>query len=97
MNPISLDAIEEIQVVIAPFDVRQGGFTGGGVNAITKSGTNTFHGSAYGYYNNEKFYGKTAGKDVKERKKLTDLSTETYGFTFGGPIIKNKLFLLYEL
>ena len=92
MNPISLDAIEEIQVVIAPFDVRQGGFTGGGVNAITKSGTNTFHGSAYGYYNNEKFYGKTAGKDVKERKKLTDLSTETYGFTFGGPIIKNKLF-----
>lgn len=92
MNPISLDAIEEIQVVIAPFDVRQGGFTGGGVNAITKSGTNTFHGSAYGYYNNEKFYGKTAGKDVKERKKVTDLSSETYGFTFGGPIIKNKLF-----
>lgn len=91
-NPISLDAIEEIQVVIAPFDVRQGGFTGGGVNAITKSGTNTFHGSAYGYYNNEKFYGKTPGKDVVERKKITDLSTETYGFTFGGPIIKNKLF-----
>lgn len=92
MNPISLDAIEEIQVVIAPFDVRQGGFTGGGVNAITKSGTNTFHGSVYGYYNNEKFYGKTPGKDVKERKKISDLSTETYGFTFGGPIIKNKLF-----
>lgn len=92
MNPISLDAIEEIQVVIAPFDVRQGGFTGGGVNAITKSGTNTFHGSVYGYYNNEKFYGKTPGKDVKERKKISDLSTETYGFTFGGPIIPNKLF-----
>lgn len=91
-NPISLDAIEEIQVVIAPFDVRQGGFTGGGINAITKSGTNQFHGSAYGYYNNEKFYGKTPGKEEKHREKLDDLSTETYGFTLGGPIIKNKLF-----
>ena len=90
-NPISLDAIEEIQVVIAPFDVRQSGFTGGGINAITKSGTNTFHGSVYGYYNNEKFYGKTPG-DVKERTRLDDQSSETYGVTLGGPIIKNKLF-----
>lgn len=91
-NPISLDAIEEIQVVIAPFDVRQGGFTGGGINAITKSGTNHFHGSAYGYYNNEKFYGKTPGRGVMDRTKLSDQSTETYGFTLGGPILKNKLF-----
>lgn len=90
-NPISLDAIEEIQVVIAPFDVRQSGFTGGGINAITKSGTNTFHGSVYGYYNNEKFYGKTPG-DAKERTRLDDQSSETYGVTLGGPIIKNKLF-----
>lgn len=90
-NPISLDAIEEIQVVIAPFDVRQSGFTGGGINAITKSGTNTFHGSAYGYYNNEKFYGKTPG-DAKERMRLNDQSAETYGVTLGGPIVKNKLF-----
>ncbi len=90
-NPISLDAIEEIQVVIAPFDVRQSGFTGGGINAITRSGTNTFHGSAYGYFNNEKFYGKTPG-DTDDRKRLSDLSTETYGVTLGGPIIKNKLF-----
>lgn len=90
-NPISLDAIEEIQVVIAPFDVRQSGFTGGGINAITKSGTNTFHGSVYGYYNNEKFYGKTPG-DVTNRTRLSDQSAETYGVTLGGPIIKNKLF-----
>lgn len=90
-NPISLDAIEEIQVVIAPFDVRQSGFTGGGINAITKSGTNAFHGSVYGYYNNEKFYGKTPG-NAKERIRLDDQSSETYGVTLGGPIIKNKLF-----
>ena len=91
-NPISLEAIEEIQVVIAPYDVRKGGFTGGGINAITKSGTNTFHGSAYWYYNNENFYGKTPGKDAKERKKLGDQSSATYGFTLGGPIVKDKLF-----
>ena len=91
-NPISLEAIEEIQVVIAPYDVRQGGFTGGGINAITKSGTNTFHGSAYWYYNHENFYGKTPGKDAKERKKLGDQSSATYGFTLGGPIVKDKLF-----
>ena len=90
-NPISLDAIEEIQVVIAPFDVRQSGFTGGGINAVTKSGTNTFQGSVYGYYNNEKFYGKTPG-DVKPRTRLNDQSIETYGVALGGPIIKNKLF-----
>ena len=91
-NPISLEAIEEIQVVIAPYDVRQGGFTGGGINAITKSGTNTFHGSAYWYYNNENFYGKTPGKDAKERKKLGDQRSARYGFTLGGPIVKDKLF-----
>jgi hypothetical protein len=91
-NPISLDAIEEIQVVIAPFDVRQSGFTGAGINAITKSGTNDFHASAYGYYNNQSFTGTTAGKDIEEREKLSDQSDQTYGFTLGGPIVKDKLF-----
>ncbi|WP_075558794.1 TonB-dependent receptor [Parabacteroides timonensis] len=91
-NPISLEAIEELQVVVAPFDVRQSGFTGGGINAITKSGTNTFHGSGYWYYNNENFYGKTPGKNVINRAKLGDQSSGTYGLTLGGPIIKNKLF-----
>ena len=91
-NPISLDAIEEIQVVVAPFDVRQSGFTGGGINAVTKSGTNQFKGSAYTYYNNEGFYGTTPGKDVKKRESLSEQSTQIYGATIGGPIIKDKLF-----
>lgn len=92
-NPISLEAIEEVQVVIAPFDVRQSGFTGGGINAITKSGTNTFHGSVYGYFNNEKLAGKTANEpDKNKRERLSKQSDKTFGVTFGGPIIKNKLF-----
>ena len=57
-NPISMDAIQEIQVVVSPFDVRQGGFTGGGINAITKQGTNKFHGSGYLYYTNQDMYGR---------------------------------------
>jgi hypothetical protein len=90
-NPISLDAIQEIQVLISPFDVRQGGFTGGGINAITKSGTNQFHGSAFGYFTNQNMYGTWS--QVKEEKiKLAEESTKTYGFTVGGPIIKDKLF-----
>lgn len=94
-NPISLDAIEEIQVVVAPFDVRQSGFTGGAMNAITKSGTNTVKGSFYTYFNNQDFAGTTAGKmnPGQERKKLDQQLSQTYGFTVGAPIIKNKLFI----
>ena len=94
-NPISMDAIEEIQVVVAPFDVRQSGFTGGAINSITKSGTNTVKGSAYTYYNNQDFIGTTAGP-IAEGKKRTKYDTqfsETFGFTIGAPIIKNKLFI----
>ncbi len=90
-NPISMDAIQEIQVVASPFDVRQSGFTGGAINAITKSGTNEFKGSAFGYYTDENMYGRwNQAKDVKQ--KLTEETTKTAGFTFGGPIIKDKLF-----
>jgi len=89
-NPISLDAIEEIQVVIAPFDVRQTNFIGGGINAITKSGTNKFKGSAYTYLTNEKMRGNKIGDvDFGDRDEE---STNIYGVTLGGPIIKNKLF-----
>lgn len=89
-NPISLDAIEEVQVVISPYDVRQTNFIGGGLNAITKSGTNTFKGSAYVYHRNENMRGNTIdGTELGTREK--DRKT-TYGMTLGGPIIKNKLF-----
>lgn len=89
-NPISLDAIEEVQVVIAPFDVRQTNFIGGGVNAITKSGTNTFKGSAYTYFQNQDTRGnKINGEDLGARPQE---SKTVYGFTLGGPIVKNKLF-----
>ncbi|MDD4592396.1 MAG: TonB-dependent receptor, partial [Parabacteroides sp.] len=91
-NPISMDAIQEIQVVVSPFDVRQGGFTGGGINAITKQGTNKFHGSAYTYYTNQKMYGKYNAANNYEESKLDTQHTTTYGFSLGGPIIKNKLF-----
>ena len=89
-NPISMDAIDEMQVVVSPFDVRQTNFIGGGINAVTKSGTNTFKGSAYIYYNNENMHGnRVANTDLGERG--TNRST-TYGFTLGGPIVKDKLF-----
>lgn len=90
-NPISIDAIEEMQVVIAPYDVRQTNFIGGGINAITKSGTNTFKGSAYTYQRNENMRGDAiAGQQIPGARDID--RTSTYGFTFGGPIIKNKLF-----
>lgn len=92
IQPISLDAIEQIQVVIAPYDVRQSGFTGGGINAITKSGSNEFKGGAYFYGNNENFVGTTAGKDIKNRKKQDSQTDMQYGLSLGGALIKNKLF-----
>ena len=90
-NPISLEAIEEMQVVIAPYDVRQTNFIGGGVNAITKSGTNTFHGNAYFYHRNENMRGDAVNRtqigQAREKSQYT-----TWGLTLGGPIIKDKLF-----
>lgn len=91
-NPVSMDAIEEVQVVVAPFDVRQSGFTGGAINAITKSGTNTIKGTFYSYFNNQDMIGKTPG-DVDERTEYSTQLSQTYGFTIGAPIIKNKLFI----
>ena len=95
-NPISMDAIEQIQVAVSPFDVRQSGFTGGAINAITKSGTNKFTGTAFTYYTDENLYGRYS-QVYKKTQKLSDESTKTYGFTFGGPIIKDKLFFFTSL
>ena len=89
-TPISLDALEEIQLVVAPYDVRQTNFVGGGINAVTKSGTNTFKGTAYTYYHDKNLRGnKLMGNDLGERDPETN---KIYGFTLGGPIVKNKLF-----
>ncbi|MBS7290702.1 MAG: TonB-dependent receptor, partial [Bacteroidales bacterium] len=90
-SPISIDAIVEMQVVISPYDVRQTNFIGGGVNAITKSGTNTFKGSAYIYHRNENMRGDTVEGETVAGARDKDRNT-TYGFTLGGPIVKNKLF-----
>ena len=89
--PISIDALEEMQVVISPYDVRQTNFIGGGVNAITKSGTNKFKGSAYVYHRNENMRGNmVAGQEISSARDIDRLTT--YGATLGGPIIKDKLF-----
>ena len=90
-NPISIDAIEELQVVISPYDVRQTNFIGGGINAITKSGTNTFKGTAYIYHKNENMQGDAVDGEQISGARDKNRST-TYGFTLGGPIVKNKLF-----
>ncbi|XLE34735.1 TonB-dependent receptor [Tamlana fucoidanivorans] len=88
-QPISLDAIDQIQVALAPYDVTQSGFTGASVNAVTKSGTNEFHGTLYGFYRDESMTGKKIKGDKVTRP---DLNQSQYGVSIGGPIVKNKLF-----
>ncbi len=89
-QPVSLDAIEQIQVSLAPYDVTQAGFTGASVNAVTKSGTNTWKGTVYGFYRNEDLTGDKVGDD---NIIVPDLSQAQYGVSIGGPILKNKLFV----
>lgn len=88
-QPVSLDAIKEIQVIIAPYDVRQSGFIGGGVNAVTRSGTNEIEGSVYTFLKNQDLVGRRIGDGTLT---VTNFKDNQYGFRVGGPILKNKLF-----
>jgi hypothetical protein len=85
-QPISIDAIEEFNVEVAPYDVRAGGFTGGLINAITKSGTNEFAGTLRLLGRNESLIGDFEGQDFSEFQEGTGV------FTLGGPIVRDKLF-----
>ncbi|CAD0003219.1 TonB-dependent receptor [Flavobacterium salmonis] len=94
VSPISLDAIEQFQVSVSPFDVKLSGFAGGAISAITRSGTNNFDGSAYFLYRDQSLAGKTptrSGSDI-ERTRLADFTAQTYGVRAGGAILKDKLF-----
>lgn len=93
-NPISLDAIEEVQINLAPYDVREGGFTGASVNAITRSGTNQFRGTAYFLYRNQDFTGNRIGDN---EISVEDSFTRTIGASVGGPIIQDKLFFFVNV
>ena len=89
-NPLSLETAEQVSISVSPYDVRLSGFTGASVNVVTRSGTNTFHGSLYGYYTDQKY----ADKDVIGAGAGTRPFDErkTWGATLGGPLWKNKLF-----
>lgn len=89
-TPISLDALEQVSVAVTPFDVRQSGFTGGAINAVTKSGTNRLKVSAYNYYKSDALQG---AKYDGGKLTLSDMKNDVFGFNIGAPIIKDKLFI----
>jgi hypothetical protein len=98
-SPISIDAVDQFQVVISPYDASIGNFTGGGINAITRSGSNKFEGSAYYVFRNQSLAGKSPVAILKpgstteyERIKLPDFKNKTTGIRISGALIKNKLF-----
>jgi Carboxypeptidase regulatory-like domain len=93
-QPVSLDAIDQISVAIAPYDVTQAGFTGASINAVTKSGTNEFHGTVFGFGRNKRMYGVKVGDGEAERGDLRQLQT---GFSIGGPIVKDKVFFFVNM
>lgn len=90
-SPISIDALEQISINVTPFDVRQTGFTGGSVTAVTRSGTNTFSGNAFYTMRGDDQQGKRIGESYRI-PTLQKLDEKNYGFSLGGPIIKDKLF-----
>lgn len=97
ISPFSLDIVDQLQVVLSPYDVTYGGFAGGGINAVTKSGTNQYTATAYQFIQNQNLVGKTNGNlanrfDDVERTKVDEFAERQYGFSVGGPIIEDKLF-----
>jgi hypothetical protein len=93
ISPISVDAISQIQVLVAPYDVTKGGFAGGGINAVTRSGSNKLEGSVYHMIRNEGMSGKTpTAVSEDNRTKLADFSANITGFRLGGALKKDKLF-----
>jgi hypothetical protein len=95
-QPISIEAIQSVQVNVANFDVTQAGYTGANINAVTKSGTNDFHGSVYGTYRNDSMAGDRFNRATQTYFAPPSFKEETKGFTFGGPIIKDKLFFFTD-
>src|SRR3954468_453910 len=86
VRSLPLDAVKEFDVLIAPYDVRQGSFQGGQINAVTRSGSNTLHGSVFGFYQSEALVGvDTAGKDI------SNFDTYQAGVTIAGPVIRDRL------
>lgn len=88
-SPISLDAIEQISVNVAPFDVTYGNFQGGNINVVTKSGTNEFHGTAFYARADDSMVGDTSKNDTID---IGEFNEDTWGVTLGGPIIQDQLF-----
>lgn len=95
-NTISMDVIEQIGINIAPFDVQYNGFQGANFNVVTKSGTNELSGSVYGFLRNDSLSGNssTDSDGVKSDNLISEFSEKIWGATLGGPIIKDKLFLM---
>jgi hypothetical protein len=89
-NPLSLETVEQFSIATSPYDVRQSGFTGAAVNAVTRSGTNKFHGSIYGFYSDQKWAGRDFVGLLAGTKPLDE--RRTWGATFSGPILQDKLF-----
>jgi outer membrane receptor for ferrienterochelin and colicin len=93
-SPISIDAIEQISVNVTPYDVRQSGFTGAAINAVTRSGRNEFFGSAFYTGRSDKQQGTRIGDVLTP---VNQLSVKQYGVSLGGPIVKDKLFFFVNL
>ncbi len=91
-SPISIDAVDQFQILISPFDASVGNFTGGGINAVTKSGTNKTEGSVYYFFRNEKLAGRNPAQGSDTAQRFPPFQNKTFGFRLGGPILKNKIF-----